>query len=86
VVSLPLQGKVDSLNVSVSTGILLYEAVRQRAVAGPAQAGTAPAEAPAEAVAGAAEVAEAEEAAAGSAPDGAPVESDEAPPSGEIAS
>jgi 23S rRNA (guanosine2251-2'-O)-methyltransferase len=29
-VSLPLQGKVDSLNVSVSTGILLYEAVRQR--------------------------------------------------------
>jgi 23S rRNA (guanosine2251-2'-O)-methyltransferase len=33
-VSLPLQGKVDSLNVSVSTGILLYEAVRQRAAAG----------------------------------------------------
>jgi 23S rRNA (guanosine2251-2'-O)-methyltransferase len=32
-VSLPLQGKVDSLNVSVSTGILLYEAVRQRAAA-----------------------------------------------------
>ena len=33
-VSLPLQGKVDSLNVSVSTGILLYEAVRQRVAAG----------------------------------------------------
>jgi len=30
-VRLPLAGKVDSLNVSVSTGILLYEAVRQRA-------------------------------------------------------
>jgi 23S rRNA (guanosine2251-2'-O)-methyltransferase len=30
-VRLPLVGKVDSLNVSVSTGILLYEAVRQRA-------------------------------------------------------
>jgi tRNA(Leu) C34 or U34 (ribose-2'-O)-methylase TrmL len=29
-VSLPLAGRVDSLNVSVSTGILLYEAVRQR--------------------------------------------------------
>lgn len=30
-VSLPLIGKIESLNVSVSTGILLYEAVRQRA-------------------------------------------------------
>lgn len=29
-VGLPLVGKVDSLNVSVSAGILLYEAVRQR--------------------------------------------------------
>ena len=29
-VSLPMQGKVDSLNVSVSTGICLYEALRQR--------------------------------------------------------
>ncbi len=44
-VRLPLAGRVDSLNVSVSTGILLYEAVRQRAVraasgqAGPGQAG-----------------------------------------------
>ena len=36
-VSLPLQGKVDSLNVSVSTGILLYEAVRQRMAAGPGE-------------------------------------------------
>jgi 23S rRNA (guanosine2251-2'-O)-methyltransferase len=40
IVSLPLVGMVDSLNVSVSTGILLYEAVRQRragaAVATPA--------------------------------------------------
>ena len=33
-VSLPLQGKMGSLNVSVSAGILLYEAVRQRAAAG----------------------------------------------------
>lgn len=31
-VGLPLAGKIDSLNVSVSTGILLYEAVRQRAL------------------------------------------------------
>jgi len=37
-VSLPLAGKIDSLNVSVSTGILLYEAVRQRA-GGPDGAG-----------------------------------------------
>jgi 23S rRNA (guanosine2251-2'-O)-methyltransferase len=29
-VRIPLQGKIDSLNVSVSTGIILYEAVRQR--------------------------------------------------------
>jgi len=29
-VGLPLMGTVESLNVSVSTGILLYEAVRQR--------------------------------------------------------
>jgi 23S rRNA (guanosine2251-2'-O)-methyltransferase len=33
-VSLPLRGAVGSLNVSVSTGILLYEAVRQRTAAG----------------------------------------------------
>lgn len=30
-VSLPMQGSVSSLNVSVATGICLYEAVRQRA-------------------------------------------------------
>jgi len=29
-VSLPMQGKVESLNVSVTTGICLYEALRQR--------------------------------------------------------
>jgi 23S rRNA (guanosine2251-2'-O)-methyltransferase len=29
-VSIPMLGKVESLNVSVATGILLYEAVRQR--------------------------------------------------------
>ena len=45
-VSLPLQGKVDSLNVSVSTGILLYEAVRQRMAAESAVTNAPPAEAP----------------------------------------
>jgi 23S rRNA (guanosine2251-2'-O)-methyltransferase len=29
-VKLPMQGKVESLNVSVATGVLLYEVVRQR--------------------------------------------------------
>jgi len=29
-VSLPMLGQVDSLNLSVATGVLLYEAVRQR--------------------------------------------------------
>lgn len=29
-VSIPMAGQVDSLNVSVATGVLLYEAVRQR--------------------------------------------------------
>jgi 23S rRNA (guanosine2251-2'-O)-methyltransferase len=29
-VSIPLQGRVESLNVSVAAGVLLYEAVRQR--------------------------------------------------------
>lgn len=29
-VRIPLQGKIDSLNVSVSAGIMLYEALRQR--------------------------------------------------------
>lgn len=42
IVSLPLEGKVDSLNVSVSTGILLYEAVRQRRAAASAAAASAP--------------------------------------------
>ena len=31
-VSLPLAGRMESLNVSVSAGILLYEALRQRSV------------------------------------------------------
>lgn len=31
VVSLPMRGKIDSLNVSVTAGILLFEALRQRA-------------------------------------------------------
>ena len=31
VVSLPMNGKVNSLNASVSAGILMYEIVRQRA-------------------------------------------------------
>lgn len=29
-VSIPMLGQVESLNVSVATGVLLYEAVRQR--------------------------------------------------------
>jgi len=33
VLSLPMLGKVDSLNVSVSAGVVLYEAVRQRRAA-----------------------------------------------------
>ena len=37
VVSLPNQGAVESLNVSVAAGMLLYEAVRQRQGQGPAQ-------------------------------------------------
>jgi len=32
VVSLPMQGEVSSLNISVATGVCLYEAVRQRVV------------------------------------------------------
>ena len=31
-VHLPMLGKIDSLNVSVATGVLLYEVIRQRAV------------------------------------------------------
>ena len=30
VVSLPMQGKVNSLNASVAAGILIYEVTRQR--------------------------------------------------------
>lgn len=30
-VKIPMQGKIESLNVSVATGMILYEAVRQRA-------------------------------------------------------
>jgi tRNA C32,U32 (ribose-2'-O)-methylase TrmJ len=44
-VRLPLQGKVGSLNVSVSTGILLYEAVRQREAASSDGSAPSPAEA-----------------------------------------
>jgi 23S rRNA (guanosine2251-2'-O)-methyltransferase len=69
-VSLPLQGVVDSLNVSVSTGILLYEAVRQRAAAGAAPVGAAGAPA---------------EAAAGGPADRAPAEPDQAAPPGHTA-
>lgn len=29
-VKIPMQGKIDSLNVSVATGIMLFETVRQR--------------------------------------------------------
>jgi 23S rRNA (guanosine2251-2'-O)-methyltransferase len=32
-VSIPVRGRIESLNVSVATGIVLYEAIRQRAVA-----------------------------------------------------
>lgn len=32
-VSIPMAGSVESLNVSVASGVCLFEAVRQRAVA-----------------------------------------------------
>lgn len=35
-IRLPMQGQVDSLNVSVSAGILCYEVLRQRSSGGPA--------------------------------------------------
>ena len=38
VVSIPMRGHVESLNVSVATGIVLFEGVRQRARARPAPA------------------------------------------------
>jgi 23S rRNA (guanosine2251-2'-O)-methyltransferase len=41
-VSLPLAGKVSSLNASVSAAILLYEAVRQRATGAGEKEGTSP--------------------------------------------
>lgn len=31
-ISIPMLGKIDSLNVSVAAGVLIYEAVRQRGV------------------------------------------------------
>ncbi len=31
-VKIPMRGKVNSLNVSVSTALILYEAVRQRGI------------------------------------------------------
>jgi len=34
-VKLPMVGSVESLNVSVATGICLFEALRQRSAAGP---------------------------------------------------
>jgi 23S rRNA (guanosine2251-2'-O)-methyltransferase len=40
VVSIPMRGHVESLNVSVATGIVLFEGVRQRARARPAPAPT----------------------------------------------
>ncbi|NOT60970.1 MAG: 23S rRNA (guanosine(2251)-2'-O)-methyltransferase RlmB, partial [Acidobacteria bacterium] len=36
VVSIPMQGHVNSLNVSVATGVVLFEALRQRAAVSPA--------------------------------------------------
>lgn len=34
-VSLPIRGRVNSLNASVAAGVLCYEALRQRLAAGP---------------------------------------------------
>ena len=34
-VRIPVRGKIQSLNVSVAGGIILYEALRQRAIANP---------------------------------------------------
>jgi 23S rRNA (guanosine2251-2'-O)-methyltransferase len=41
IVGLPLTGRVESLNVSVSAGVLLYEALRQRAAGRTAEEGDA---------------------------------------------
>lgn len=43
-VSLPQRGQVDSLNVSVAAGVVLYEAVRQRALSDPVRRGKEEAE------------------------------------------
>ena len=43
-VSIPMAGMVESLNVSVATGICLYEAVRQRLLEKRAQAPIQPGE------------------------------------------
>jgi len=37
VVRIPMRGSVESLNVSVSTGVVLFEALRQRAAPAPAK-------------------------------------------------
>ena len=42
IVSIPLSGAVESLNVSVAAGICLFEAVRQRSAGGWVDAGVAP--------------------------------------------
>jgi 23S rRNA (guanosine2251-2'-O)-methyltransferase len=34
-VRIPVRGKIQSLNVSVAAGIILYEALRQRTIATP---------------------------------------------------
>src|SRR5258708_266068 len=39
-VRIPVRGKIQSLNVSVAGGIILYEALRQRAIANPTPAST----------------------------------------------
>jgi len=43
-VSLPMIGAIESLNVSVATGMVLYEAVRQRAGLRPQESGLSPEE------------------------------------------
>ena len=41
-ISIPMQGAVESLNVSVASGVCLYEALRQRLAAGVAGQGSVP--------------------------------------------
>jgi len=38
-VKIPVRGRIESLNVSVAAGIILYEALRQRSIIQPEQAG-----------------------------------------------